>query len=86
MPDPIVRVLDLGHRWRSCTREGVVNVHWAVMQVPSPVAGYVLVHELAHVLVHDHSPEFWRLVERVLPDHRDRKRWLAENGAEMVRL
>ena len=81
-----IQVQDLKNRWGSCTKEGVVNIHWATMQVPPRVIDYLLVHELAHVLVHDHSPEFWRLVERILPDYQDRRRWLAENGAEFVRL
>lgn len=81
-----VRVRDLQNRWGSCTQDGVVNIHWAAMKVPPRVVDYLLVHELAHVLVHDHSREFWGLVERILPDYQEHKRWLAENGAVFVRL
>lgn len=81
-----IQVRDLRNRWGSCTKKGVVNIHWATMQVPPRVIDYLLVHELAHVLVHDHSPHYWRIVERILPDYKDRRRWLAENGAEFVRI
>ena len=81
-----IRVMDLGYRWGSCSKDGTVNIHWASMKLPPSVIDYVLVHEFAHVLVHDHSRSFWRLVERILPDYKDRKRWLAENGAALVRM
>ena len=86
LPGNRVRVMDLGYRWGSCSEDGTVNIHWASMKLPPSVVDYVLVHELAHVLIHDHSAGFWRLVERVLPDYKDRKQWLAENGAALVRM
>ena len=39
-----------------------------------------MVHELAHRIEMNHSPAFWAVVERVLPDYRERRRWLLENG------
>lgn len=75
-----VRVLDLGHRWGSCSPDGSVNIHWTTMQLPPSIIDYVLVHELAHLREPRHGPEFWRLIERVLPDHEPRCRWLAEKG------
>ncbi|MFD0857262.1 M48 family metallopeptidase, partial [Actinomadura adrarensis] len=43
-------------------------MHWATMQLPPDLIDYVLVHELAHLHVHDHSERFWRRVERAMPD------------------
>lgn len=77
-----LRVLPLGYRWGSCTRDGKVNIHWATMQLPPNLVNYVLVHELAHLRRPDHGPEFWHLVERAMPDHstrRDRLRRLGPN-------
>lgn len=45
---------------------------------------YVIVHELAHVEEPNHDEAFWKTVERAMPDYRQRKRWLAENGARYV--
>jgi hypothetical protein len=42
---------------------------------------YVVVHELVHLIEPYHTTAFWDRVERVVSDWRDRKRWLAENGA-----
>jgi predicted metal-dependent hydrolase len=85
-----LRVLPLGYRWGSCTVEGKVNIHWAAMQLPPVLIDYVLVHDLAHVHYPDHGADFWRVVERAMPDYPSRRArlrrigpelWLAEGGA-----
>ena len=68
-----LRVLPLGYRWGSCTSDGKVNIHWATMQLPPELVDYVLVHELAHRHYPDHSQDFWRAVERALPDYQARR-------------
>jgi hypothetical protein len=77
-----LRILPLGYRWGSCTRDGKVNIHWATMQLSPDLVDYVLVHELAHLRRPDHSSEFWRVVERAMPDYstcRDRLRRMGPN-------
>jgi predicted metal-dependent hydrolase len=76
-----VSVGSLGHRWGSCGPDGALRFHWRVILLPGPIAEYLVVHELAHLRVPRHSPEFWRSVERVLPDYHARRAWLNENGA-----
>ncbi|MFG1876108.1 M48 family metallopeptidase [Sphaerisporangium sp. NPDC049003] len=78
-----LRVLPLGYRWGSCSPSGTVNIHWATMQLPPTLIDYVLVHELAHLLRHDHSAEFWRLVERAMPDFQDRRELLRRLGPDL---
>jgi predicted metal-dependent hydrolase len=51
------------------------------MQLPAVLVDYVLVHELAHMHVRNHSPEFWRTVARALPDYESRRERLEEWGA-----
>lgn len=75
-----LRVLPLGYRWGSCTAVGKLNIHWATMQLPPDLINYVLVHELAHVGHPDHSPDFWRAVERPLPDFAARRTRLRLTG------
>lgn len=78
-----LRVLQLGYRWGSCSPSGTVNIHWATMQLPPTLIDYVLVHELAHLLRHDHSTEFWRLVERAMPDYEDCRERLRRLGPDL---
>lgn len=81
-----VEVRSLGHRWASCSPDGSLNFHWATIQLPPSIIDYLIVHELAHLHEHGHTPEFWKRVERAMPDFATRKQWLAENGAEYVRV
>ena len=81
-----IRVQDLGFRWGSCGDNGAVNFHWASILLPPSIVDYVIVHELAHLSVRAHGPEFWQLVERAMPDYVHRKGWLATNGGSFASL
>ena len=50
--------------------------NWRLLQLPVRLIDYVIVHELAHLLEHNHTLEFWRVLDRVLPDWRERKSML----------
>jgi len=81
-----VEVRDLGFRWGSCGQAGGVNFHWATILLPATVVDYVIVHELAHLIEPNHTPEFWARVGRALPEYEQRKAWLAEHGGSHVVL
>lgn len=59
--------------WGSCSRRGNLNFSFALLFLPRELADYVIVHELCHLKEHSHGRDFWRLVERVLPDYRARR-------------
>ena len=71
--------------WGSCSRQGDLSFNCLLSQVPTGVLDYVVVHELCHRKLMDHSAAFWRCVEGVLPDYRQRKRWLKEQGSALIR-
>jgi predicted metal-dependent hydrolase len=81
-----VEVRDLGFRWGSCGKTGSLNFHWAAILLPAGIVDYVIVHELAHLIEPNHTPEFWRRVERAMPDYEARRQWLAERGGGLVVL
>ena len=85
---PEVHIMDLGHRWGSANAaaaggQGRLNFHWRCMMAPLTVLEYIVAHELAHLLVPDHSPAFWSELDKVMPEYRERQRWLREHGAGM---
>lgn len=82
-PARFVQVMDLGFRWASCSSDGTLNFHWRIMQLPPQVIDYVVVHELVHLKVPDHSPAFWNHVGLVLPDYERHRRWLREVGGSL---
>jgi predicted metal-dependent hydrolase len=67
-------------RWGSCTRRGVISLNWRLIQLPSTVRDYVLLHELAHLRHLNHSPRFWAEVERLCPAYQEAERWLRQSG------
>jgi len=71
-------------RWGSCTGRGTVSLNWRLMQFRATVVDYVIVHELCHLLVPDHSPEFWREVSRVIPGWRGQRQTLRDEGGSLV--
>lgn len=60
-------------RFGSCSPRNRLSFSWRLLQYPEEAVDYVVVHELAHILHHDHSPAFYAAVAAVLPDHRERR-------------
>lgn len=81
-PNRVV-VKEQKRRWGSCSSKGNLNFNWRDILAPSPVLDYIVVHEICHLVHLNHSKEFWRLVESILPDYRERKGWLKKNGASL---
>jgi hypothetical protein len=71
-------------RWGSCSSDGRISLNWRLVQMPDTVRDYVLLHELMHLRVRNHSPRFWREVERVCPDYETARRWLREQGRGLL--
>lgn len=80
-----VRITSARTRWGSCSSKGNLNFTWRLVMAPPEVIDYVVVHELAHLRVHNHSREYWQEVERIMPGYKRHKRWLKENG-RLLRL
>jgi len=66
--------------WGSCSHSDNINISTRVLFAPEEVIDYVCVHELAHLQERNHSVEFWRLVEKAMPDHQEKRKWLKENS------
>lgn len=76
-----VTVQDLGYRWGSCGKGGRLYFHWRAILLPPRLVEYVVVHELVHLVEAHHTPEFWRRLERAMPDFAERKQQLAERAS-----
>jgi hypothetical protein len=76
-----IKVMELGHRWASCSPDGSLNFHWKCMMAPLSILDYIIVHELCHLHHLNHNDAFWNEVDKVLPDYRNRREWLKINGA-----
>jgi len=78
-------VRDQASRWGSCSTAGVLSYSWRLILAPSYVLNYLAAHEVAHLVEMNHSPRFWRLVQRLCPDHERAKVWLDVHGSDLHR-
>jgi predicted metal-dependent hydrolase len=70
-------------RWGSCSLSGAIQFNWKLMMAPDCIVDYVVVHELCHLLHHNHSPAFWAAVAHYCPDYRVHSAWLKRHGARL---
>lgn len=70
-------------RWGSCSSAGNLNFNWKLVLMPPELLDYVVVHELAHRKEMNHSPRFWAIVERELPDYCNRRAKLKILGRQL---
>jgi predicted metal-dependent hydrolase len=78
-----VTVRDPRTRWGSASRRGHLSFSWRLVLAPPEALETVVVHELAHLRVFGHGPEFWALVASRVPGHAEWRRWLRRHAAEL---
>ncbi|WP_251861207.1 SprT family zinc-dependent metalloprotease [Clostridium sp. Marseille-Q2269] len=66
--------------WGSCSSKGNINYNYKIIMAPLEILDYIVVHELCHLVHMNHSKDFWNLVESIIPDCKERRKWLKENG------
>ncbi|MBI3540616.1 MAG: M48 family metallopeptidase [Deltaproteobacteria bacterium] len=69
-------------RWGSCSRRHHLSFNWRLVLLPPEILDYVVVHELCHLLHLNHSREFWKKVESILPDYLEKRRWLKKKSPQ----
>jgi predicted metal-dependent hydrolase len=79
-----ITLRDQVSRWGSCSANGALSFNWRLVLAPHDVLDYVVVHEVCHLVEHNHGPAFWRLVEKRRPGYRDSKAWLDTHGWEIL--
>jgi predicted metal-dependent hydrolase len=79
-----VTVRDFKARWGSCYLSGDIAYNWRIIMAPQKVIDYVVVHELCHLLEHNHSSKYWKHVEAVARDYKECREWLKLYGSSLV--
>lgn len=78
-----VAIRDQSSRWASASPRGTLSFSWRLVLAPPFVLDAVVVHELAHLRIRNHSQRFWSLVERHAPRTPEARRWLREHADEL---
>lgn len=77
-----LRITSARTRWGSCSSKGTLSFTYRLIMLPPDIIDYVIIHELVHTIIHNHSTEFWRRVETLLPDYKNRRIWINKNGGK----
>lgn len=77
---PVVRMRTMAKRWGSCAKSGTITLNTELVKAPVQCIDYVIAHELCHLKHRNHSPAFWRLLSRLMPDWEARKKRLEKIG------
>ena len=68
------------HLWGSCSKNGVITINYRILFLPPELADYIIAHELCHRKEMNHSPHFWQLVGRVVPNPKGVRRQFKLRG------
>jgi len=75
-----IRLSSARTRWGSCNSKGTLSFSWRLVMAPLEIIDYVIIHELVHLKIQNHSSTFWQKVNEFIPDHKKRRTWLKANG------
>ena len=76
-------IKDMASRWGSCGPDRRMSLNWRLILAPEHIIEYVLVHELCHIEVPNHSRAFWNKVGKSCADYRESRKWLRRHGDEL---
>jgi len=75
---------NLKNRWGSATKEGVINLSLNLLKAPIDIIDYMVLHEMCHLQIKEHSHRFWDLVHKFMPNFEDKIEWLKVNGSNLL--
>jgi len=75
-----IRISSARTRWGSCSANGTLSFTWRLVLAPMDIIDYVVIHELIHLKIRNHSPKFWKTVAEVMPEYKSCVSWLRKNG------
>lgn len=75
-----IRITSANKRWGSCSPNGNLNFSYRLAMAPIEIIDYVVVHEIIHLVDKSHKKSFYEKVEKILPDYKERVKWLNENN------
>jgi predicted metal-dependent hydrolase len=75
-----IRISSARTRWGSCSSKGTLSFTWRLVMAPLIVIDYVVIHELVHLKIKNHSKKFWLALGGIMPEYKSHVQWLKKNG------
>lgn len=79
-----IRITAAQSRWGSCSGDNHLAFSFRLIMAPPEIIDYVIVHELIHIKEKNHSPNFWKRVESVIPEYKKHRHWLKDNHHKFI--
>jgi|SRR5215211_5440987 len=80
----LIVIKNLRHRWGSLTKNGVLNLNLNLIKAPEDVIDYIILHELCHMRIKEHSHHYWDMLHKFMPNYHDKIEWLNVNGSNLL--
>jgi predicted metal-dependent hydrolase len=81
-----IAVKNLRNRWGSLTKSGIISLNLNLVKAPEDVIDYIILHELCHLKIKEHSHLYWDLVHKFVPNYQDKIEWLNVNGRSLIEI
>lgn len=75
-----IKLSSANRQWGSCNAKNNISLTWRLIMAPDEIIDYVIVHELVHTKIKNHSKTFWTNLGNIIPDYKIRRKWLKTNG------
>lgn len=79
-----VNIKKMRTRWGSASKNNVINLNEHLLKAPKGAIDYVILHEICHLKIRNHSHRFWELVQKFMPNYMENRKWLEVNSARIV--
>ena len=79
-----IAIKNLKNRWGSLTNEGTINLNLNLIKAPEGVVDYIILHELCHLRIKEHSHHYWDMLHKFMPNYHDKVQWLKMNGENLL--
>ncbi|EMY67875.1 M48 family metallopeptidase [Leptospira vanthielii] len=70
--------------WGSCNSKNQISLNLSLVHCPDSIIEYIILHEIAHTIEHNHSSRFWKIVESENPNYKIAEKWLKEVGKKYI--
>jgi predicted metal-dependent hydrolase len=81
---PQVIIKNLKNRWGSATKDNVLNLNVNLLKAPESVIDYIILHEICHLKIKEHSHHFWDMLHKFMPHYQVQVDWLRINGSGLL--
>jgi predicted metal-dependent hydrolase len=79
-----ISIKNLKNKWGSLTKNGVINLNVNLIKAPEDIIDYIILHELCHLKIKEHSHHYCDLIYKNMPNYQQKIEWLKVNGPNLI--